>query len=286
MRTMRLIRIWSHLAFVLTGCVGVSLPVVTPIPRQEAAVPVPEQKPLDAQENFTVLRLEFEGNGDIFLEAISSLRQEMGTPLKHHYVEFKDDAGIPWQGQLLRYSEETVQIIQPMQSGGMIALRLAASEFVDNPTHLSTTVDPPLESATTDPPDVEILFVRARRSANDTWSFDVTLNHPDTGWEDYTDGWHVETPEGEILGTRILLHPHVNEIPFTHSLGNVTLPEDVIEIRIRAHDLISGYAPQTVTVPLDRFGKGERYLVERESRTRCNGQQGDNPPVCRLSPPA
>ncbi|MBV7335571.1 hypothetical protein KFU94_46470 [Chloroflexi bacterium TSY] len=236
MKVMQLIRIGLYLAFVLTGCVGVSLPVATPLPRQEGTVP--EQKPSDAQE--------------------------MGVPLRHRYVEFEDDAGVTWQGELLRYSEESVQIIQPIQSGGMVAVRLAAPEFIDDPTHLSTTVEPAIESVNTNPPDVEILFVRARQSANDTWSFDVTLNHPDTGWEDYTDGWHVETPEGEILGTRILFHPHVNEMPFTRSLGNMTLPEDVTEIRIRAHDLISGYAPQTVTVPLDRSGEGERYLVERE----------------------
>ncbi len=35
--------------------------------------------------------------------------------------------------------------------------------------------------------------------------------------QDYVDGWHVETAEGEILGTRILLHPHVGEQPFTRS---------------------------------------------------------------------
>ncbi|MEZ4582876.1 MAG: hypothetical protein R3A10_14775 [Caldilineaceae bacterium] len=41
----------------------------------------------------------------------------------------------------------------------------------------------------------------------------MTLAYPDTGWDDYADGWHVATPAGEILGTR--LHPHVNEQPFT-----------------------------------------------------------------------
>jgi hypothetical protein len=30
--------------------------------------------------------------------------------------------------------------------------------------------------------------------------FDVTLTHPDTGWDDYADGWRVEDADGTVLG--------------------------------------------------------------------------------------
>lgn len=76
--------------------------------------------------------------------------------------------------------------------------------------------------------------------------FDVTLTHPDTGWDDYADGWRVEDAQGNVLGTRVLGHPHVNEQPFTRSLTiDVPLPETVF---IRARDTIGGWASDTYTV--------------------------------------
>lgn len=36
-----------------------------------------------------------------------------------------------------------------------------------------------------------------------------------------------------VLGDRSLLHPHVNEMPFTRSLSRVTIPEDVEAVRVR-----------------------------------------------------
>ena len=28
------------------------------------------------------------------------------------------------------------------------------------------------------------------------WRFDVTISHPDTGWDHYADGWEVLAPDG------------------------------------------------------------------------------------------
>ena len=112
-------------------------------------------------------------------------------------------------------------------------------------------------------PNVVVQYVRARLGDGGAWSFDVTVAHPDTGWEDYADGWHVETTDGEILGTRILLHPHVDEQPFTRSLGGVAVPPEAKEVRIRAHDRVSGYGPAAVIVPLGQSAAGDRYEVIR-----------------------
>jgi len=87
---------------------------------------------------------------------------------------------------------------------------------------------------------VVIEDVRATQSGG-TWRFDVTVSHPDTGWEHYADGWRVEDAEGKDLGTRILAHPHVNEQPFTRSLSGVVIPEGTTEIYIRARDNIDGW---------------------------------------------
>lgn len=103
--------------------------------------------------------------------------------------------------------------------------------------------------ALADPP--EIVTVRADRAA-DGWRFHVTLRHPDTGWDHYADGWEVLAPDGTRLGFRELFHPHVDEQPFTRSLGGVTIPDGVSQVMIRARCNVDGWAEETVPVDLPR----------------------------------
>lgn len=80
------------------------------------------------------------------------------------------------------------------------------------------------------------------RKSGATWSFDVTLSHGDTGWDDYADGWRVLDSDGKELGVRKLAHPHVNEQPFTRSLSGVRIPEGEKEVGIQASDSIGGWS--------------------------------------------
>ena len=73
------------------------------------------------------------------------------------------------------------------------------------------------------------------------WRFEVTVQHPDTGWDHYADRWDVLAPDGRVLGTRVLLHPHEHEQPFTRSLGGVFIPDDIKEVTIRARCSVDGY---------------------------------------------
>lgn len=91
-----------------------------------------------------------------------------------------------------------------------------------------------------DPPSVD--KVAATRTG-DTWTFSVTLSHPDTGWDHYADGWRVELADGTVLATRELLHPHVNEQPFTRSQGGVRPPEGTAAVFIRAKCSVDGWNP-------------------------------------------
>ena len=68
--------------------------------------------------------------------------------------------------------------------------------------------------------------------------FDVTVRHDDEGWQHYANRWEVLSPDGKILATRVLAHPHVNEQPFTRSLADVRIPDGLSEVVVRAHDLI------------------------------------------------
>lgn len=82
------------------------------------------------------------------------------------------------------------------------------------------------------------------------WTFHVTLRHADTGWDHYADGWGVYTPDGKVLGYRELLHPHVNEQPFTRSLSNVVLPVGATKVVIIPRDSVHGEGdPFTVDLP-------------------------------------
>ncbi|MEY8827032.1 hypothetical protein AB9K34_01170 [Sedimentitalea sp. XS_ASV28] len=102
-------------------------------------------------------------------------------------------------------------------------------------------------SAMADVPVVEAVTVRA---GSDGLTFDVTLSHPDTGWEHYADGWRVLDMEGNELGMRVLHHPHVDEQPFTRSLGGVVVPEGATQVQIEARCLVDGWSGQTMTVML------------------------------------
>jgi len=92
--------------------------------------------------------------------------------------------------------------------------------------------------------DVEIVNVQAVESGG-AWRFDVTLRHGDSGWEHYADGWEVLAPDGSSLGMRVLVHPHVNEQPFTRSLGGVVIPEGITNVIIRARDNVDGWTAKT-----------------------------------------
>ena len=82
------------------------------------------------------------------------------------------------------------------------------------------------------------------------WRFDVTLNHPDTGWDHYADGWRVELADGTVLGDRPLAHPHVNEMPFTRSQSGIVIPDGVTEVYLRARCNVDGWAEATTAYTL------------------------------------
>lgn len=105
--------------------------------------------------------------------------------------------------------------------------------------------------------DADVLFVTATMTDENIWTFNVTVEHPDTGWEDYADGWDVVLPNGTVIlpkpddpFTRLLLHPHENEQPFTRSQSNIEIPADVAQVTVRAHDIVDGFGGQEVVVDL------------------------------------
>lgn len=83
-----------------------------------------------------------------------------------------------------------------------------------------------------------------------SWRVQVTLRHDDTGWDHFADGWDVLDTDGNVLGHRELMHPHVEEQPFTRSLSNLMLPDGTREVFIRARCSVDGWAGKTYRVKL------------------------------------
>lgn len=81
-------------------------------------------------------------------------------------------------------------------------------------------------------------------------SVSVTVSHPDTGWDHYADGWEVLDAEGNSLGIRTLLHPHVTEQPFTRSLSGIEFPDDVAVVYVRARCSVDGWSDALYEVQL------------------------------------
>ncbi len=100
--------------------------------------------------------------------------------------------------------------------------------------------------------EADVVRAEARAEGGGAWRFRVTVAHGDSGWDHYADKWDVVAPDGSVLGTRVLLHPHETEQPFTRSLGGVKIPEGVRQVTLRAHDRVHGYGGKEVTVELPK----------------------------------
>jgi hypothetical protein len=102
-------------------------------------------------------------------------------------------------------------------------------------------------AAAADPAVVEEV---AARPTGDGWTFEVTLSHGDTGWDDHADGWRVVGADGTVFGTRDLLHPHVDEQPFTRSLADVAIPAGIARVFIEARTTVEGWGAARYPVDL------------------------------------
>lgn len=118
--------------------------------------------------------------------------------------------------------------------------------------------------------NADVEFVRAVQMPGGSWTFHVTVRHPDTGWEDYADGWDVITPEGHVLKrdsadpfTRLLLHPHEEEQPFTRSQSGLVIPDGIERVTVQAHDLVAGFGGRSIEVDLT-VSNGPGFEVERQ----------------------
>lgn len=101
--------------------------------------------------------------------------------------------------------------------------------------------------------EADVLEVKAKRDQSGAYTFSVTVRHDDTGWDHYANRWQVTTREGTVLGERILLHPHVDEQPFTRSQSGIVIPDGVGSVVVTAYTNIEqdGEKGRSVVIELE-----------------------------------
>ena len=121
---------------------------------------------------------------------------------------------------------------------------------------------PELDNANSSLEFAQVTHVIARQRSDDRWCFDTSVQHNDQGWEHYADGWEVIDLEGNLLGSRLLGHPHDNEQPFTRSPCNIKVPLDVAKVIVRAKCNKHGFGGKPIIVDLS-ISQGADYSVSR-----------------------
>jgi hypothetical protein len=99
--------------------------------------------------------------------------------------------------------------------------------------------------------EADVVSVAVKALGDSAYRFEVTVQHADEGWKHYADKWEVLAPDGTVLATRILHHPHVNEQPFSRSLYGVKIPGEINKVTIQVHDSVHQYGGKVATVDLE-----------------------------------
>ncbi len=99
--------------------------------------------------------------------------------------------------------------------------------------------------------EADVVDVKVRFNGGNSFQVITTLKHADTGWDHYANGWEILDEQGNILGKRVLFHPHVNEQPFTRS-HTLDIPAKVNRITVRGIDSVHGIGGKEKSVDLVR----------------------------------
>jgi hypothetical protein len=98
--------------------------------------------------------------------------------------------------------------------------------------------------------EADVIAVKMTPRGDHRYDFSVTVRHADSGWDHYANRWEVLDVAGNVIASRVLLHPHVAEQPFTRGLSGVEIPAAIKQVRIRAHDLVHEYGGSELVVDL------------------------------------
>lgn len=102
--------------------------------------------------------------------------------------------------------------------------------------------------------DARIADVQIKRDSPDQpgiYHIRVTIEHEDTGWDDYVEAWEISGPDGKVLGVRPFFEPELERPQTVSALSGVVIPEDIKTITVRARTYPKGFegTPVEVSIP-------------------------------------
>jgi len=65
--------------------------------------------------------------------------------------------------------------------------------------------------------EADVIDAELKRENDGSFTFNVTVQHADEGWNHYADHWLILDKDEQLIAARKLMHPHVKEQPFTRS---------------------------------------------------------------------
>ncbi len=104
--------------------------------------------------------------------------------------------------------------------------------------------------------EADVISATVEHSGGDFYRFSVKVTHEDESWEHFAKAWEVLGSDGNILGNRILLHPHINKQPFTRT-QTISLSENINQVTIRAYDLIHKFGGKEITLNIKKGNTNE-----------------------------
>jgi hypothetical protein len=110
------------------------------------------------------------------------------------------------------------------------------------------------------------------------YRFDVGVQSPDRGCDQYADWWEVMSQDGRLLYRRVLSHSHVEEQPFTRSGEPVPVEAGAV-VWVRAHMHPTGYGGTAFT---GSVRDGFRATDLPVSFAADAAEQPPRPPECRF----
>jgi len=99
--------------------------------------------------------------------------------------------------------------------------------------------------------EADVVNAEVIRGDDGSFTFNVTVQHADEGWNHYADHWLILDKDEQVIAARKLMHPHVNEQPFTRSLSYIQIPDEVTEVTIRAHCSVDNYSGKNMVIKIE-----------------------------------
>ena len=99
--------------------------------------------------------------------------------------------------------------------------------------------------------EADVIDAEVKRGDDGSYTFNVTVQHADEGWNHYVDHWLILDKNELVIAARKLAHPHIKEQPFTRNLSYIQIPDEVTEVIIRAHCSVDNYSGKDMIVKIE-----------------------------------